>query len=323
MPDSPGRDRLSGRPAVLVVNGRSRSGRDALETASRLLRSGGLDLVGEFGEADPTRVPRRVAEAVEGGARLVVLAGGDGTISSCARSLAGRDVVLGLLPTGTANDFARTLQIPTALEAACATVLAGHVVDVDLGTVGEADPRHVVNVASVGLSVELTRALSPALKRRIGAAAYPVAAVRAYHRHRPFRARLEFPDGDHEQVELGDLLQVAVANGRHYGGGNVVAPEAGIDDHTLDVYAVPRGTARQRLQVARHWASGAFVERDHVLHVRTRAVRVTTEPSLPVNIDGEIVADTPQLFGIHRNALLVLAPPDTGAARLESTRLAP
>lgn len=320
MPDSTTRPLLD-RQAVLVVNSRSRSGKDALAEAARLLRAGGIDLVAEHVEIDPRRVPDRVAEAVADGAGLVVLGGGDGTISSCAGALAGRDVVLGLLPTGTANDFARTLQIPAGIEAACATLLGGHVVDVDLGTVGEGETlHHVVNVASVGLSVELTRALSPTLKRRIGAAAYPVAAVRAYRRHRPFRAILEFPHGDHRGVELDDLLQVAVANGRHYGGGNVVAPQAGIDDHLLDVYAIPRGTARQRLQVARHWVSGAFVERDHVFHARTRTVRVTTDEPLPVNIDGEIVTRTPQLFGIHRNALLVVVPRDTDTVRLDGLR---
>lgn len=316
MTDSPAP--ATARRAVLVVNGRSRSGREALEEASRRLRDGGIDLVAEHGESDPARIPGIVAAAVADGAGLVVLGGGDGTVSSCAGSLAGRDVVLGLLPTGTANDFARTLSIPSRLADACRVVLEGQVVDVDLGTVGEGEARHhVVNVASVGLSVEVTRALSPALKRRLGAAAYPVAAARAYRRHRPFAARLEFPGGDHDAVDLDDLLQIAVGNGRHYGGGNVVAPAAGIDDHLLDVYAVPRGTARQRLQVARHFVSGAFVERDHVLHVTTRAVRVVTDPSLAVNIDGELVARTPQLFGIHRNALLVLAPQGTTAARLD------
>jgi YegS/Rv2252/BmrU family lipid kinase len=311
----------AGRRAVLVVNGRSRSGREAAAEASRRLRAAGLDLTDEHVVADPRRIPDVVADAVDAGAGLVVLGGGDGTVSACAGVLAGRDVVLGLLPTGTANDFARTLAIPSRLDEACATVVGGRVVDVDLGTVGEGAARHhVVNVASMGLSVELTRALSPVLKRRIGAAAYPVAAVRAYRRHRPFRARLEFPDGDHATVEAGDLLQVAVANGRHYGGGNVVAPDAGLDDHMLDVYAVPRGTARQRLDVARGWANGTFVERDHVVHVRTRAVRVVTDDPMPVNIDGEIVTTTPQTFGIHRNALLVVVPPGTDAARLDGPR---
>jgi YegS/Rv2252/BmrU family lipid kinase len=243
-----------------------------------------------------------------------VVGGGDGTVSLVVPRLAGTGVVLGLLPTGTANDLARTLQVPSDLEQACKTVLDGKVVDVDLGIVGD---DHFVNVAQVGLAVGVTKALSPRLKRRIGALAYPIAALQAYRKHVPFRARLEFPDGDHEPVELDDLLQIAVANGRFYGGGSVVAPNAGIDDHLLDVYAIPRGTAAQRYQVARHFFSGAFVERDHVLHVTTRAVQVITEPELQINVDGELSARTPVRFGVLRNGLKVIVPQTSDAAVLD------
>jgi diacylglycerol kinase (ATP) len=205
---------------------------------------------------------------------------------------------------GTANDLARTLGLPTDLAAACDRVVNGTEVTVDLGIVGD---DAFVNVASVGLSVGVTQALSPRLKRVIGPLAYPVAAVAAYWRHRPFRARLEFPLGDHPAVSLDDLLQVAVANGRFYGGGNVAAPEAAIDDQLLDVYAIPRGTARQRWEVARHFVSGAFVESDHVLHVTTRAVRLVTEPELVINVDGELTGATPELFGVLSRGLRVMS----------------
>jgi diacylglycerol kinase (ATP) len=305
---------MTSLPAVLVVNSASRTGQADFESAQQRLTELGLSLAGAFAVDDPAELPGVVADAIRDGARLIVLGGGDGTVSLVAPTLAGTDVVLALLPTGTANDLARTLQLPTDLATACATVLAGKVVDVDLGIVGD---DYFVNVASVGLSVGVTEALSPGLKRRVGSLAYPIAAVQAYRRHRPFRARLEFPDGDHETVELDDLLQVAVANGRFYGGGNVVAPDAGIDDQLLDVYAIPRGTARQRLQVARHFVSGAFTERDHVLHLTTRAVRLITEPALPVNVDGELSASTPVLFGLLRNGLKVMVPQSSEAAELD------
>ena len=295
--------------AVLVVNSTSRTGQAVFDAARRQLTDLGLPLIDAVAATDPTRLPQIVDDAIAGGARLVVLGGGDGTVSLIAPRLAGTNVTLGLLPTGTANDLARTLQVPTELAAACSTVVNGQVVEVDLGIVGD---DHFVNVASVGLSVGVTEALSPALKRRVGALAYPIAAVQAYRRHRPFRARLEFPDGDHNPVELGDLLQVAVANGRFYGGGNVVAPDAGIDDHLLDVYAIPRGTAYQRLQVARHFVSGRFTERDHVLHLTTRAVRLITEPALWINVDGELSAATPMQFGLLRNGLRVMVPRTDG-----------
>jgi diacylglycerol kinase family enzyme len=140
--------------------------------------------------------------------------------------------------------------------------------------------------------------------------------VRAYRRFTTFSARLEFPEGDHPPVELDDLLQLAVANGRFYGGGAVVAPDAGIDDHLLDVYAIPRGTPLQRWQVARHFVSGVFTESDHVFHVTTRKVRVVTTPELAINVDGELSARTPEDFGIIQGGLRVIVPEDAsvGAA---------
>src|SRR5215212_8489573 len=81
---------------------------------------------------------------------------------------------------------------------------------------GLAGDNFYVNVASVGLSVEATRALSPWLKKSTGPLAYPVAAIRAFLKHEPFSARLTFPEGDHEPVEYDRLLQVAVGNGRFY-----------------------------------------------------------------------------------------------------------
>jgi diacylglycerol kinase (ATP) len=305
--------------AVLIVNSTSRTGRANFDLARQRLTERGLPLAGAHAVEDPARIPGIVDDAIKAGVKLVVLGGGDGTVSLVVPQLAGTDVVLGLLPTGTANDLARTLELPFDLAAACATVLDGKVVDVDLGVVGE---DNFVNVASVGLAVGVTQALSPGLKRRAGSAAYPIAAVQAYRKHVPFRARLEFPDGDHETVDLDDLLQVAVANGRFYGGGSVAAPNAGIDDHRLDVYAIPRGTVRQRFQVARHFVSGAFTERDHVLHVTTRSVRLITEPELPINVDGELSARTPVLFGVLRNGLKVLVPLTSRAARLDEPPLA-
>jgi diacylglycerol kinase (ATP) len=226
--------------------------------------------------------------------------------------LAHHDVILGLLPLGTANDFARTLGIPSDIEEACRTIASGKVVDVDLGLAGD---NYYVNVASVGLGVEATQALSPWMKKRAGALAYPVAAIRAFLGHEPFSARLTFPDGDHESVEYERLLQVAIGNGRFYGGGMVVAPESSIDDRRLDIYAIEMGRHRDLIGVARYLKSGDFIRLEGVHHYRTERIRLETVPELPVNIDGEVVTRTPRDFSLAHNALKVLVQPESTAAR--------
>jgi YegS/Rv2252/BmrU family lipid kinase len=302
------------RRAALVVNTRSRSGERAFEEARSYLRDLGVRVESEFDLQDPARLPETVREAAEGH-ELVILGGGDGTVSSSVDFLAGRSTVLGLLPLGTANDFARTLGIPSDLYRACETIAHGKLVDIDLGLAGD---NYYVNLASVGLSAGVTRALTPRLKKTTGAAAYTVAAVKAFLQHEPFRARLTFPDGDHEPVEHERLLQVAVGNGRFYGGGMVVSPGSGIDDSTLDVYAIQLGRHRDLMGVARYLKSGDFVKSEGVAHYETSRVIVETEPHLPVNVDGELVANTPREFSVATNALHVLVPQNSTAARYDA-----
>ena len=311
-------DSIDAGRAALIVNTRSRSGERAFFEALERLQDLGVPLGVTYAIRDPARLPETVREVLDGDSdyRLLILGGGDGSISSVVDFLAHRDVALGILPLGTANDFARTLEIPADIEGACQTVASGKVVDVDLGLAGD---NYYVNVASTGLSVRVTQALSPQLKRRIRALAYPAAAIRAFLDHEPFSARLTFPDGDHEPVEYGRLLHLAVGNGRFYGGGVVVAPDAGIDDRTLDICAIELGRPRTLIGVARYLKSGDFVRMEGVHHHRTERVRLETEPDLPINIDGELVARTPQDFSVVHNALEVLVPPESTAARPDLT----
>ncbi|MDT0186702.1 lipid kinase [Microbacterium sp. ARD31] len=296
---------------AVVVNTASRSGARVLPLVVQALRGvagevtvrpvhGGLELL------------EALSAAMEDAPDLLVAGGGDGTIGCAAEMVAHTPTRLGVLPLGTANDFARTLGVPTGLVEAVDTLVTGKVVDIDLGRV---DGRAYLNVASVGLSVAVTQRLSPALKQRLGRLAYPVATLAAYRAHRPFGARLELDDGT--VLELSDLMQVAVGNGRHYGGGLTVAPRASIDDHLLDVYAVEQGRLRDHVSVARLLRTGHLVEHERVHHVTARRLRLVTDEPLPVNLDGEIAATTPATFEVDRNALHVVVPTGSRAARMD------
>lgn len=295
---------------ALVVNAASRAGAQAYDTAYRRLCELGVEPDIAYPIRDPERLAAVLTSVVDDGCDLVIVGGGDGTLSAAINQLSDHDVTLGILPLGTANDLARTLQIPADLEAACATIANGTAVAIDIGAMGE---RNFCNVASIGLAVGVTHALSNTLKRWLGPLAYPVAAVRAYRRHQSFRVHLEFPDGDHGPLRVDHTLAVAVGNGRYYGGGNVVAPDAGIGDHLLDVYAIPRGTLRERLGVIRRVRDGTFVDYRHVVHVTTQRVRLHAEPEQSVNLDGELVGSTPQEFAVQPEMLDVLVPAHSAA----------
>lgn len=302
--------------ATLIVNTRSRKGEESFSKALELLGTLGVRIDSSYALRDPGRLPETVREAVADGHDLVILGGGDGSVSSVVDFFVGGEETLGLLPLGTANDFARTLGIPTDLAQACETIARGKVVDIDLGIVGG---NYYVNVASLGLGVEATQALSPWFKRNAGALAYPLAAVKAFFKHEPFGATLTFPDGDHPTATFGRLLQVAVGNGRFYGGGMVVAPDAGIDDRTLDVYVIELGRRRDLIGTARYLKSGDFVRGRGVHYYGTTSVRIETDPPLEINVDGELVARTPELFSLAENALRVIVPEECAVARYDGT----
>lgn len=306
MHTQPSTDRVA-----VVVNTAARSGARALPLVEQALRGRAGDVTVHAAQGGGG-LAAAIDAALADGPDLLVVGGGDGTVGCAAARVAHTGTALGVLPLGTANDFARTLGIPTALPAAVRTLTEGHVVDVDLGRV---DGRAYLNVASLGLSVAVTRRLTPGLKRRLGRFAYPVATLAAYRSHRPFAARLELAEG--ATLELDDLLQVAVGNGRHYGGGLTVSPTASVDDHLLDVYAVERGRLRDHVSVARLLRTGHLVEHERVHHVTARRVRLVTDEPLEVNLDGEIAATTPATFEVDRNALHVVVPQGSGAARMD------
>lgn len=302
--------------AVLVVNTRSRVGREAFETARAALTDWGVDLEEAHAVTRPQQLLRRVREAVEGGARRVLVGGGDGTIGGVAGLLAGRDVTLGVLPLGTANDFARSLGLEPTVEAACRAVAEGYVARVDVGLV---NGRSFVNACSLGLASAITRRLTPELKRRAGKLAYPVAAAAELLKHRPFHVRLTTDAGVREL----DVLHLVVGNGRYHGAGNVTVPDATLDDHRLNVYLVAASPAEDgaedtglgRLRdvaalarVGLKLRSGEHVEHPGVSCTDTRRLVLEADPPQEINADGELVGQTPATFELLPGALKVYAP---------------
>lgn len=294
------------RGAALIVNTRSRQGRTAAATALDYLRLLSVPVAAAYAIDDPSRLTETVREALAEGHDLIVLGGGDGSVGSVVDLLVHTDTALGLLPLGTANDFARTLGIPFGLEEACETVARGVVDEADLGLAGD---NYYVNVASVGLAAGVVEALSPRLKGAAGTLAYPMAALRAYAEHEPFAAALAFPDNDHEPVAIDGLLQVAIGNGRYHGGDLVVDPGSGPEDAALDVYAVEAGGPVSLARVAWGMRTGEFVNDERVHHWRTSRVMLATDPPLPIDLDGELVSRTPKPFSVAPGALKILVPP--------------
>jgi YegS/Rv2252/BmrU family lipid kinase len=211
---------------------------------------------------------------------------------------------------GTANDFARTTGVPQDLDAACAIIGAGHTVAVDVGV---ANGRHFLNVASIGLPATVSTVLTDELKARWGVVAYPIAAIRAALRQRPFTATLTI-DGRRRRVRR--VMQVAIGSGRYFGGGLSVTAAADATDGYLNVHVITAPNVGSLLWTLRHLRSGRYAPGDSALRFRARHVYVETRRRHRVNVDGELHGHTPLEVEVHPRSLSVFVP-DPGLSREE------
>ena len=300
--DHRGPTRGVARRALLVVNPKSRRGRDGIGEAASVFGVAGITLIDAGCAAGKDIGPCILAH--RGRIDCVVVGGGDGTINAAARALVETGLPLGVLPLGTANDFARSVAIPLDLAAAAQVICAGHTRRVDAGDV---NGHLFFNVASVGLAADLAKSITTERKRRFGRFSYAISAAKMMLEARPFHATIRVGEDAREAAEV-RTMQIAVGNGRFYGGGNVIAPGARIDDGFLDLYSLEFAAVWRMALMIPSFHSGAHGTVREVRTARARAFEVTTRKPRPVNADGELVTQTPALFSQRKLAVQVYVP---------------
>ena len=287
------------RRALVIINSESRRGRETLASTIESLRLHGIDPVHRDCASKEQLSPLIEAHGTD--VDIVIVGGGDGTLNAAAAGVLKVKRPLGIIPAGTANDLARTLGIPAQPEEAVRIIAGGKTRPIDLGSV---NGKLFFNVASVGLSAELARELTSDVKRRFGKLGYALAAMKVLVRARPFRATITDSTGPVRSL----TLQVAVGNGRFYGGGNIVASTAQIDDGTLDLYSLEFLQAWKLLLLFRSFRRGEHIRFRDVRDLRDTHFEIRTRHPRPVNADGEIVSQTPATFRILPKAMEVIVP---------------
>jgi YegS/Rv2252/BmrU family lipid kinase len=289
-------------PALLIANPHSRHGEAKMRQALEALQRYGIAVAcPDWQPENLTRIIAAEAPSV----RAVIVAGGDGTLNATARGLIDSGLPLGILPTGTANDLARTLGIPRDLDAAARVIADGRMRRIE---VGMANDNPFFNVASIGFGVDLTRALTRDSKRRWGTLGYAMAALRTLRRMRPFTTQIA--QGD--QVHTSRTVHLAVGNGRHYGGGMTIAGDACIDDHRLDVFSLEVRSVWGLLRLLPALRSGHHDAWTEIRTLAGKEIEVQTRRPRSVNLDGEIRTRTPVRFTIRSGAISVYVPTEDG-----------
>lgn len=287
------------RSAALIVNAQSRRGRKMFKHACRRLR----DLpfkVSPHAVKNPAHLDRTVRQALEAKPDLVILGGGDGTISGLVDLLVGHDVVLGVLPLGTANSFARTLGLPLDIDGAIDVLASGVPKRIDLGMI---DQDYFANCAAMGLSPQIAETVPHRLKKVAGRVGYLGWAAYQLGRFRPFTLFVDDGSGEKELR----VVEVRISNGPYHGGTWLV-DEASVTSGKIVVQAV-RGHYKRRLVTNWAWSFLGRPERHHdTVSFTGTSIRVRTDPPLPISIDGEVLAHTPVTAHVAPGVIEVMVP---------------
>ena len=306
---------------VVIVNPNSQggaAGRDWPHLADRVRRALPFEEALTAAPGDATRLTR---EALRAGADRVVALGGDGTINEVGNGFfedgkpIAPDAAMGILPYGTGGDFRKTVRIPRTFDDAVAVLAQDHRRTIDVGRIdhakrdGGVGSRMFINIASFGMSGVVDELINKS-KKRFGKLSFFAASLEGMFRYDNQRVRLTFDDDPASVLEL-KINTVAVANGRYFGGGMYIAPDAEVDDGLFDVVALGDMGVGDLIFKSRRLYNGTHLTMKDVSHRRAKVVHA--EPAEPdgvveLDVDGETPGRLPATFTIVPAALSLVAP---------------
>ncbi|HOJ96543.1 MAG TPA: YegS/Rv2252/BmrU family lipid kinase [Methanospirillum sp.] len=286
--------------AVLIVNTHSRNGERLFFKALDLLQLHGIEVIAAYPVRKPERIRSVVSEVISQKNPLIIIGGGDGTFNTIIDLFVHQDTVLGILPLGTANNFARSMGIPMSVHRAIEVIATGKVVDIDLGMINS---QYFINIATIGFSHNVVSATPRKLKRYLGMISYLLCETQYLISQELFRCIIT-TDGREETIHTRQLI---IANGSFYGA-RKITPDAHIDNDTLIIFAMD---SESRWQGLKFWI-GFFLGR-HLTFPQSRIYKVKeatieTIPRKYVIMGGEKTTQTPAHLSIDNEAIQVIAP---------------
>jgi len=253
----------------------------------------------------PGSAGEAAARGVADGCRLVVVAGGDGTINEAVQSLVGSEAVLGIIPVGTANVLARELRIPLDAVEAARVLTMGHPRSIDLGliTVPGERPRYFCEMVGVGFDAALMHGILPEMKQVLGKGAYVISAVSTSFTHRPVRMRLAIDGKRASRL----VYMFIIANTALYGDDFLkITPDASVDDGLLTC------TLFRSHSFWKAWwhflgvALGRAHEMSDIERFDCRRLEIRGGQKAPIQVDGDLSGTTPAVIEVVPRALRVM-----------------
>ena len=287
------------KQAILIVNAHSRVGADSFDQAVKLLGEAGITLIEAHAVDQPKRLGDIVRKAVDE-APMVIVGGGDGTLSSAIDFFKDHETVFALLPLGTANSFARALGIPLDLAGAVDVIAKGEPKRIDLGCV---NGDYFGNSAVIGLAPLIAKTVPHKLKKYLGRTGYALWAAKVSLAFRPFKLTIDYGHA----CSTVWATEVRIANGGYFGGIELVEG-AEVDSGEIVVQVV---TGRSKPNLLSSWLSNLLKLRHRdqwQAEIRAKKIKLSTEPVMDVTIDGELATKTPLDVSVAPDAVLIAAP---------------
>jgi YegS/Rv2252/BmrU family lipid kinase len=270
----------------------------------------GLEGDARFSER-PGHLGELAREAADAGAKLLVVVGGDGSVYEVANGIAGRDdVEIAVIPRGTGWDFSRTYEIPHKLDGAISVALEGTTRTIDLGRAvyrswdGAEAVTLFANVASAGMSGAIAQRANDTTKALGGKVSYLWATVAVFARWQNSELRVTVDD----EERVARMHDVVVANGKTFGGGMIICPDAEPDDGLFDVLTIGDLTKRDLLTTLPKTFWGKHLPHPKAELLRGAVVTIDADAPVPVELDGEQPGTTPVRFEIVPRALRLRVP---------------
>lgn len=285
--------------AELLLNSRSRRSRELKAVLLKALDGHGIEIT-TLNEVSRTEsMDQLLAGILQRKPGLLIAGGGDGTISDVVDRIVGSDISLGIIPLGTTNNFARSLNIPLEIDGAVRVIKEHAARPVDLGMIHD---DYYTNVAGIGLSALVAHHVTDKAKRRWGRFAYTMVGIRELIRHKPFMVVIE--DKDRELQLNFETHQVIIANGRYHAG-KKIAIGAKVDNKELIIFSLGGRSKLSFVWSMLDFYLGQRKNVSHATYLIARNVRLRTSSPQMVELDGEVKFETPVTAKVASDAIRI------------------
>ncbi len=294
---------VNSKKIALIVNGKSQRGRSLFKHAKILLIDSGIWISEAICVCRPREIHAIVSSCIDDGIDMIIIGGGDGTVSAIVDFGVKKDVLFAILPLGTSNSFARSLNMPLDLEGAIKVIKSGKIQQIDLGLIGD---DYFANTANIGLTVEVNRSVNNDFKKNFGRLAYLPVAIWNLLCFQPFEVTLTTSSG----VEKFQCIEILAANGQ-FQGGLPLALNANLGSGKLILKIFLCNNWKDKINLFGYWFLSLFNHNIHnrrIKHLSFDHAEIDTNQPMFVDIDGEAIAKTPIEIRVAEKVLSIIIP---------------